>query len=42
MTADTAIRFAHYFGTKEQFRLNLQTDYDLRRAWAKKLIKLKS
>ena len=32
VTADTAIRFAHYFGTEEQFWLNLQTDYDLRRA----------
>ena len=29
ITADTALRFAHYFGTSERFWLNLQTRYDL-------------
>ena len=29
ITADTALRLARYFGTSEQFWLNLQTDYDL-------------
>jgi addiction module HigA family antidote len=29
ITADTALRLARYFGTTEQFWLNLQTHYDL-------------
>jgi addiction module HigA family antidote len=29
VTADTALRLARYFGTSEQFWLNLQTEYDL-------------
>jgi addiction module HigA family antidote len=29
ITADTALRFGRYFGTSEQFWLNLQTEYDL-------------
>ncbi len=29
ITADTALRLARYFGTSEQFWLNLQTEYDL-------------
>jgi antitoxin HigA-1 len=29
VTADTALRLARYFGTSEQFWLNLQTTYDL-------------
>jgi addiction module HigA family antidote len=29
ITADTALRLARYFGTSEQFWLNLQTRYDL-------------
>ncbi len=29
MTADTALRLARYFGTSEQFWLNLQARYDL-------------
>ena len=29
ITADTALRLAHYFGTSPQFWLGLQTDYDL-------------
>ncbi|PNL17652.1 HigA family addiction module antitoxin [Micrococcus sp. FDAARGOS_333] len=30
ITADTAIRLARYFGTSEQFWMNLQVDYELR------------
>ncbi len=29
ITADTALRFARYFGTSDRFWLNLQTRYDL-------------
>ena len=29
MSADTALRLARYFGTSDQFWLNLQTRYDL-------------
>lgn len=29
ITADTALRLARYFGTTDQFWLNLQTNYDL-------------
>lgn len=29
ITADTALRFARFFGTSAQFWLNLQTQYDL-------------
>lgn len=29
ISADTALRFAHYFGTSAQFWLNLQSHYDL-------------
>ena len=29
ITADTALRLARYFGTSEQFWLNMQTRYDL-------------
>lgn len=32
ITADTALRFAHWFGTSPQFWLNLQQFYELRRA----------
>ena len=32
ITADTALRLARYFGTSPQFWMNLQRDYDLRRA----------
>lgn len=31
ITADTALRLARFFGTSEQFWLNLQTRYDLER-----------
>lgn len=30
ITGDTALRFAHFFGTSAQFWLNLQSLYDLR------------
>ena len=30
ITADTAIRLARYFGTSEEFWMNLQTHYELR------------
>ena len=36
ITADTALRLARYFGTTERFWLNLQTEYDLRRAQIEK------
>ncbi|HET7314199.1 HigA family addiction module antitoxin [Salinisphaera sp.] len=29
ITADTAVRFARYFGTSEKFWMGLQADYDL-------------
>ena len=29
ITADTALRLAHYFGTTPEFWMNLQTAYDL-------------
>ena len=29
ITADTALRLAHYFGTSPEFWLNLQSHYDL-------------
>jgi addiction module HigA family antidote len=29
ITADTALRLARYFGTRDRFWLNLQTQYDL-------------
>jgi addiction module HigA family antidote len=34
ITADTALRLGHWFGTSPQFWLNLQSIYDLRRAQA--------
>ena len=34
ITASVALRLAKYFGTSAEFWLNLQTDYDLRRARA--------
>ncbi len=34
ITADTAVRLARFFGTTEQFWMNLQTSYELRRAKA--------
>jgi len=35
ISADTALRLAHYFGTTPQFWLNLQNNYDLRLVEAK-------
>nr|AGC71504.1 HigA protein (antitoxin to HigB) [uncultured bacterium A1Q1_fos_1880] len=35
VTADTALRLFHYFGTMPQFRMNLQSTYDLRLAEVK-------
>jgi addiction module antidote protein, HigA family len=32
VTADTALRLAHYFGTSEQFWMSLQASYDLEEA----------
>lgn len=32
ITADTALRLGHWFGTSAEFWLNLQTLYELRRA----------
>lgn len=32
ITADTAIRLARYFGTSEEFWMNLQSNYELRLA----------
>ncbi|HLS49878.1 MAG TPA: HigA family addiction module antitoxin [Actinomycetaceae bacterium] len=32
ISADTAIRLARYFGTSEEFWMNLQSHYELRRA----------
>ena len=34
ITADTALRLARYFGTSAELWLNLQAQYDLRRATA--------
>jgi addiction module HigA family antidote len=34
ITADTALRLSYYFGNNAQFWLNLQTQYDLRQAFA--------
>jgi antitoxin HigA-1 len=32
ISADTALRLAHYFGNSAQFWLNLQAQYDIRQA----------
>lgn len=32
ITGDTALRLAHFFGTSAEFWLNLQSQYELRRA----------
>ncbi len=34
VSADTAVRLARFFGTTEQFWMNLQSSFDLRRAHA--------
>jgi addiction module HigA family antidote len=44
ITADTAVRLARFFGTSEQFWMNLQASYDVRKAkaeLAKELAKIK-
>jgi addiction module HigA family antidote len=41
ISADTALRFGIYFGLPAQFWLNLQNDYDLRRATTEDLSKIK-
>jgi len=44
ITADTAVRLARYFGTTEQFWMNLQSSYDVRKTKAeigKKIEKIK-
>jgi antitoxin HigA-1 len=33
VTADTALRLGHWFGTSPEFWLNLQSLYELRLAW---------
>ena len=35
ITAETAVRFAKYFGTTPQFWINLQTQFDIRTAQKK-------
>jgi addiction module HigA family antidote len=42
ISADTAVRFARFFGTTEQFWMNLQASYDVRRAKAELGKKLQS
>jgi len=39
ISADVALRLGKYFGMTPQFWLNLQTDYDLRRATARAPLK---
>jgi antitoxin HigA-1 len=41
ITADTALRLGHWFGTSPQFWLNLQTLYELRLAESKKGAEIK-
>ena len=36
ITADTAVRLAKFFGTTEEFWMNLQREYDLRNAYSEK------
>ncbi|UII26387.1 HigA family addiction module antitoxin [Fulvivirga maritima] len=36
VTADTAIRLSKFFGTTEEFWMNLQCEYDLRNAHSEK------
>jgi len=38
ITADTAIRFAKYFGTSAEFWMNLQREHDLRKTMFEKKI----
>ena len=41
ITADTAVRLARFFGTTEQFWMNLQTSYEVRRAKARLAVDLR-
>lgn len=41
ITADTALRLAHYFGTSEQFWMVLQASFDLEEARDKLGVRLK-
>jgi antitoxin HigA-1 len=41
ITADTALRLAHYFGTSEQFWMTLQASHDLEEARGKLGARLK-
>jgi addiction module HigA family antidote len=41
VTADTAVRLAHYFGTSEQFWMALQASFDLEEARKKLGFRLK-
>ncbi len=36
ITADTAVRLARFFGTTDEFWMNLQREYDLRKVKAEK------
>ncbi|EAZ98714.1 Plasmid maintenance system antidote protein [Marinobacter sp. ELB17] len=40
ITANKALRLARYFGTSERFWLNLQTEFELRRAQINKVDKI--
>ncbi len=41
ITADTAVRLARFFGTTEQFWMNLQTSYEVRRAKGRLAVELR-
>ncbi len=41
ITADTAVRLARFFGTTEQFWMNLQASYEVRRAKARLAVDLR-
>ncbi len=42
ITADTAIRFANFFGTSAKFWLGLQDDFDLEEIQNQKVLELKN
>jgi addiction module HigA family antidote len=42
ITADTALRFAKFFGTSEKFWLGLQDDYDIEQESIQRKIELES
>ena len=41
ITADTAVRLSRFFGTTEQFWMNLQASYELRRARMRLAVELR-